>query len=439
MHLTKFKYPELLIALFFNGSLFYFYIMYRTGQMPRTEITALFYGMTIIFAVVGLFIRKYSYRTNLIDIIILLFIVWTTASFFLFSTNNSAALKKLLYGPLLFIAPFCAGRLFHNIFEWNKFVDYVLLLTKILLIIFTIELMTSYNQQLRLTIISFGENVQDNPILVGFTFSIGFLILYNKLISSTNITTSLYSSIWLMSFLFFIIKAASRGVILSLISTLLLLHLLKGIRFKQVVVISMLLASGLIIFLNLSEDTIKFYSSSVKVSEKTMGDINSTDSTTIRLSLWNGAIQNFVENPVIGVGFANSDMSSQMKNTSDPIYPHNIFLEIASELGFIGLVLFIIPLLIGLKRSYYMFRQTRTKEYIQTNLLLLFLVFTLIEAQFSGFLTNQAQLLFMMGITGGLYQWDRIPQCSNRKKIRKLDGIFAQFGKSTQPNESTGS
>jgi O-antigen ligase len=127
------------------------------------------------------------------------------------------------------------------------------------------------------------------------------------------------------------------------------------------------------------------------------------------LALWKLALQKISAHPIIGSGFAQSDMSEDLAYTSDPIYPHNIFLEVAVELGLTGLILFTIPLFIGLKRAYHSFQSANPAKGIDVDLVLLLFVFNLIEAQMSGFLTNQAQLLFMMGISGGLYRWEIIP------------------------------
>ena len=138
MQLKRLYLPELLVALFINGALFYFYLLYKIDLTPRTEITAAFYSLTILIAIIGLGLRHYKQNLVFMDIMIFLFSVWLSVSFLLLTSDTPAALKKLLYGPVLFIAPFCAGRLFHNGSEWKRFADYVLILSKLLLVIFVI-------------------------------------------------------------------------------------------------------------------------------------------------------------------------------------------------------------------------------------------------------------------------------------------------------------
>ena len=398
MQLNKLYLPELLVALFINGTLFYFYLLFKIELTPRTEITAAFYGLTIIIAIVGLRLRHYKQNLVFMDIMIFLFSVWLSLSFLFFSSDNPAALKKLLYGPVLFIAPFCAGRLFHNGSEWKMFADYVLILSKLLLVIFVIEMITSHNQQVRLTVISFGNGTYDNPILVGATFSMAFLVLYNRLQATTSFWSVVHSVSWLLGFLFIMIRAASRGVIVSLVLSIFLLHILRGIRLKHALGILATVLCALLIFINLPHDTITFYSSTFNVLDNA-SEFDSTNSASIRLALWKLALQKISAHPIIGSGFAQSDMSENLGYT-DPIYPHNIFLEVAVELGLIGLILFTIPLFIGLKRAYHLFQYVNPAKGIDVDLVLLLFVFNLIEAQISGFLTNQAQLLFMMGISG---------------------------------------
>jgi O-antigen ligase len=393
--------------------------MFKMDIIPRTEITATFYSISIIIAIIGLLLRHYKQHLVFMDIMIFLFLVWLAVSFLIFSSDNSAALKKLLYGPVLFIAPFCAGRLFHNSSEWKRFADYVLILSKILLVIFVIEMITSHNQQVRLTVISFGNGTYENPILVGATFSMAFLVLYNRLPATTSFWSVLHSFSWLLGFLFMMIKAASRGVLFSLILSILLLHILRGIRLKQALGILATVVFALLMFVNLPHDTINFYSSTFNVLDNA-DKFDSTNSASIRLALWKMALQKISANPIVGSGFAQSDMSENLGYTSDPIYPHNIFLEVAVELGLIGVILFTIPLFIGIKRAYYSFQYVNPAKGIDVDLVLLLFVFSFIEAQLSGFLTNQAQLLFMMGISGSLYRWKVIPQHMPRKNERGM-------------------
>lgn len=61
-------------------------------------------------------------------------------------------------------------------------------------------------------------------------------------------------------------------------------------------------------------------------------------SWAIRLNLFRSAIDVFIHNPIIGVGTGGWSYEYYGFDTRD--YPHNIFLEIASELGIIGLIVF---------------------------------------------------------------------------------------------------
>ena len=204
---------------------------------------------------------------------------------------------------------------FTMVLNGKGLLDYVLILSKLLLVIFLIEMITSHNQQVRLTVISFGNGTYENPILVGATFSMAFLVLYNRLPATTSFWSVLHSVSWLLGFLFVTIKAASRGVIVSLVLSMLLLHILRGIRLKHVLGILVTVLCALLIFINLPHDTINFYFSTFNVLDNA-SEFDSTNSASIRLALWKLALQKISAHPIIGSGFAQSDMSENLGFTS---------------------------------------------------------------------------------------------------------------------------
>lgn len=118
--------------------------------------------------------------------------------------------------------------------------------------------------------------------------------------------------------------------------------------------------------------------------------LSSLDMSTIgRILMYQNAISQFMTHPLFGIGTQAND-----------IYPHNIFLEVASELGILGLSIFLLLL-------WQVFRKTRklleisTKEshYIVANLIAIGLIYSMTISQFSGNLQHQRALWMFIALS----------------------------------------
>ena len=81
------------------------------------------------------------------------------------------------------------------------------------------------------------------------------------------------------------------------------------------------------------------------------------DSVDIRLQIWKDALNKFKKNPVLGSGFGISYHDTISNQTW--VHPHNIILEILTELGIVGFCIFLILFgLIFAKAFFLLFQQT---------------------------------------------------------------------------------
>lgn len=115
-------------------------------------------------------------------------------------------------------------------------------------------------------------------------------------------------------------------------------------------------------------------------------------STRQRLVMYENAYRNYIANPLLGIG-----------TQSNASYPHNIFLEVASELGTVGLSLF---LLLGwqiyTKVRRLLQQQHNAILHIVAQLTAISLVYSLIIAQFSGNLQHQRPLWLFVAVIWAL-------------------------------------
>jgi len=105
------------------------------------------------------------------------------------------------------------------------------------------------------------------------------------------------------------------------------------------------------------------------------------------------ALKLFYEHPIIGVGIGGfSIFSEKIKREMGRFkYPHNIILEIASELGFIGLILFITMLVFAISKLFYLRKKYKcSKLCVLPDLLISLIIFSFLASLTSGDINNIA-------------------------------------------------
>jgi O-antigen ligase len=392
--------PELGLALFFNGQVYYFYAMFKLGLTPSTSITGAFYALLVFPALIGMLtVRKRTFKICAIDVAVVLLMTWMLLSYLLFSYGSAWGLKKLEYAPVLALGPFLAFRLMDRA-TFSRFVKYVLALSKVLAVVFLYELVTSFGSQFRFALMTFGPEQIDNPILIGITFTIPLLILYVQMIEGRQKPTPV-NVVWIIVFALLSLRAGSRGALVALVVTIFLYHSLKRLKAKHLLALLLFGFLVYVLFALLPEATRTFY---LKVFQVNTLTPDPTNSGTQRLFLWQLAWSKFVESPVFGKGFGQFSSWATMYGFSGDTFAHNIFLESAAELGIIGLGLVIYIVFATLARAYRLYPKLHSGD--DTSMLGLcfaLFAFALIEAQFSGHLTNQAYLYATLGAIWGLF------------------------------------
>lgn len=174
-------------------------------------------------------------------------------------------------------------------------------------------------------------------------------------------------SLFLTSFL--VLLTASRAsyiaIFLIFVTFVVLQFIQKSERSQKLRVLATVLLPLLFAFtassymFSRSEDTGRFASITSRVAA--INPINSTDgSVNIRIKYWENALMIANENPVFGVGLGNwkveslpfeKEISSRLVVSN---HPHNDFLEIAAETGYLNFIIylsiFIIALIININR-----------------------------------------------------------------------------------------
>lgn len=157
------------------------------------------------------------------------------------------------------------------------------------------------------------------------------------------------------SIIFFtLLTLGSRGaniliVLLLIAHSIFNLLFLKGDKKTSVIALSSFVISVFFNSLLLADSNINFTKRTVNIS---------TQSTSDRLRFYSQAWSTTLENPILGIGLGNWKIHSiklDMKNIKDYIVPyhvHNDFLQFSAEIGFTGLILYLMIFIMALRKIY---------------------------------------------------------------------------------------
>jgi O-antigen ligase len=136
----------------------------------------------------------------------------------------------------------------------------------------------------------------------------------------------------------------------------------------------------------------KFWTGAELLTDRLSGfsDFSEDESTLERLFAFQIGLNAFVENPILGLGLGGFGLYGY--NLDENVYPHNIFIEIGAELGFVGLILFTT----GLIYVFILARKQIRNPQIQIYFTLFIFVF--LNYLKSGGLIDARKLFIMIGI-----------------------------------------
>jgi len=196
---------------------------------------------------------------------------------------------------------------------------------------------------------------------------------------------------WLVAALLIIMLflAGSRGPILAVVVTISSYLILFQSDRKRWLGLALFLATCLFLV------AVVGMLGAEETAERITGTSERTAGLTVfyRLTAWATAVQLTLQHPILGVG------TSGFAAHHFIVYPHNIFLEIACELGIPGLLLFFSLLIAGFRKACSLYRQVRDDPF-RSKLLISFIligIYALVNAQVSGSITGNAWLWLALG------------------------------------------
>jgi len=303
----------------------------------------------------------------------------------------------------------------YTIFKINSFLVYTLIpcfyifvvtdkqlidILKSLTIYFIILTLIYGFFNLKLENYEFFEIFGGNYISTGSVYGIGFLYVFFDF-KCKNILYRIIKLGILSIFSFFILNTGARGPIISLLFTIFISYLFYYFHDKiKIIYLSIFLALIIIFILtfNLSNPINFFTTNNAGImrlmnSYKNIKMGNFNEFSAGRLYLYKEAYKNFLEKPLFGKGIG--------KNEKIGFYPHNSFLEIASQLGLFGFLPFIVLLIYW----FYFFIKSeiifwKISEY---RLIKYLFIYFLIESLFSGTIFWNIQFWSLLALSGIIF------------------------------------
>jgi len=159
----------------------------------------------------------------------------------------------------------------------------------------------------------------------------------------------------------------SYAAIISMIASILLAELIKKDCWKNILFITTILLSILILFATFQLPTAKF---------QDLLNFSERSSLTSRIMIWKSAAKILADHPIVGIGPGNFQAAYLSYQKYFPPYlewavpqPHNLYLAFWLESGIIGLVGFIFLLYLWIKKIIPNLQQKNNRQFILATLL----------------------------------------------------------------------
>lgn len=388
------RYPEITLALFLLSGTFKSQFNLMFPQAP--DITIVF-GLILVAGIIirlPIFIRSLksfaSLRQQPTTIKFLLtfigLVVMMLFSLFTGNDNHYGLEKTVRFATLTGLALFAPLITIQSQKSLSRF----------LLTLIAIALsMVAFGQPTSEGLTAFGAN----HIATGRTIGLGFLsgIYFALRPRSRSVKNILLRAGLMILNLFFgygVFSSGARGVLIALFSALAFAGLiaLSFRRGRTIVLTGAATVTAIVIALSVfAPDAV--LTMNRRVNKIISEPIDQTAHT--RVIRAEAAITMFRDNPITGIGIGGFDQEFNPYESERGDYPHNLFLEVAAELGLIGLILLVLLLFIPIR---HLLTSLTAGDRAATLLILTLTFYSLINALFSGDLNDNRFLFTTLGL-----------------------------------------
>ncbi len=315
------------------------------------KFSSLFFLSTLILLNTNFNISIYISRSfgKILFLLILFLLIFSVSLFY--SKNRAFGIEKIIH---FLLGPFFMVIVIYFISQIMKNADF-----KSFTAIIAVLLIVSVLIAAVVNPFDFSEKYYQfrignwSHIIFGIFIALTLLLILFSYINETNLKYNFLYSAALFTGIYGLYASIPRGSIIALSVTSVIFILYNIIKFKQkniFIKIIIPIAISLILMLIFQRE-IKGPEKSIQkvfsvLTDKGYGDI----SIQSRLMAYEISIKMIKDSPLTGVGFGGFKSFYESEFPIELEYPHNIFLEFQTETGISGSVLFVLLLVISLKK-----------------------------------------------------------------------------------------
>jgi len=306
------------------------------------DLTLLFFILSIVSGFFIIYQRSFKIKKNSFSLVLigLIFVLYMLCSV-IWSPGEVYKISKVCrFCTLTFWSLFASSIIISNNTQRVKRFFVVLLIFSILI---SFEGLSVYlKSDGKSTVHAFNTNYLGFGRVIG----IGFIIVFTHMLF--NLKKYFYQILGLTILSFFIwllLNSGGRGPLLSILIVI-FIALIIGLRFTfnaKIVIKNYIPYIVIFILILIILFSYLFISGSRLVTIKRVSTIfikeDMGSSIALRLQYYRSSLSLWMKNPIFGNGIGSWPIL--MDFGDKPGYPHNIFIEIAVELGLLGLVLFV--------------------------------------------------------------------------------------------------
>lgn len=351
-------------------------IHYKKTGLPVASLYLTYSVLLMPFAV-HRFLTCFKQETYLRNKILSTYIIWFAVLAFLFITlqmqRNQTSQQKLVDTISLYMIVFIWLAVLPSLslrkHDWATLFPAFNLFASVFLILLII------------TFIQFGPDSLSeaggaNHLLFGGMGAIIFVAWLWQGLSGSSIGISLLFYIGSLMALSVVLFTGSRGALVSGaigFMSVVAAHVPNKKSISRITLLSIIVSGALLLFLNQITSS-SGYKRILDASEGTKSQVGET-----RVDIYSASWSTFLDHPLFGKGPQQLSIYSGYYH-----YPHNIIIEIGTDFGIFGLIIFIFVMLILLKRGWALRRIPSSPVGALTVLLLVMLI----QLQFSGSYTS---------------------------------------------------
>ena len=156
-------------------------------------------------------------------------------------------------------------------------------------------------------------------------------------------------------------RTAFFGFLISFVLYLFYYSHVKLMKIYPIILVCFIIVFSFVLLPNVNKSIktryVKAFEDAKNITRNLMSNDSFTDNVDIRLRIWKDALNKFKKNPALGSGFGISYHDKISGLTW--VHPHNIILEILTEIGIVGFCIFLILFGLIFTKAFLIFKHNR--------------------------------------------------------------------------------